>query len=102
MSAKGQYEQRRYNNHVSYEPESFYVRDLYNTYAELQETGMYTSYFPTGGVFSNEGHTYEAYNLRGQVDYSLMKDEHAFNVLVGTEVISATTETGPENNTLRI
>lgn len=96
VSAKGQYEQRRYNNHVSYEPESFYVRDLYNTYAELQETGMYTSYFPTGGVFSNEGHTYEAYNLRGQVDYSLMKDEHAFNMLVGTEVISATTETDPK------
>lgn len=96
VSAKGQYEQRQYNKHVSYEPESFYVRNLYNTYAELQETGRYISYFPNGGVFSNEGHTYEAYNLRGQVDYSMVKDKQAFNILVGSEVISATTEADPK------
>ena len=96
MSAKGQYEQRRYRKHVSYEPESFFVRDLYNTYSTLGEAGRYVSYFPTGGVFSIEGHTYEAYNLRGQADYRLMKDKHAFNVLVGTEVISATTEADPK------
>ena len=96
MSAKGQYEQRRYTKHVSYEPESFYVRNLYNTYAEPLESGRYVSYFPTGGVFSNEGHTYEAYNLRGQVDYTMIKDKHMFNALVGTEVISATTEVDPK------
>ena len=96
MSAKGQYEQRRYTKHVSYEPESFYVRNLYNTYAEPLESGRYVSYFPTGGVFSNEGHTYEAYNLRGQVDYTMIKDKHMFNALVGTEVISATTEADPK------
>ncbi|UWO47728.1 TonB-dependent receptor [Butyricimonas virosa] len=72
------------------------MRDLYNTYSTLGEAGRYVSYFPTGGVFSNEGHTYEAYNLRGQADYRLMKDKHAFNVLVGTEVISATTEADPK------
>ena len=44
----------------------------------------------------------KAYNLRGQADYSLMKDKHAFNVLVGTEVISATTEADPESDALRI
>ncbi len=96
VSAKGQYEQRRYRKHVSYEPESFYVRNLYNTYAEPLESGRYVSYFPTGGVFSNEGHTYEAYNLRGQVDYTMIKDKHMFNALVGTEVISATTEADPK------
>ncbi|MFR1240682.1 MAG: TonB-dependent receptor domain-containing protein, partial [Butyricimonas faecihominis] len=96
VSAKGQYEQRRYIKHVSYEPESFYVRNLYNTYAEPLESGRYVSYFPTGGVFSNEGHTYEAYNLRGQVDYTMIKDKHMFNALVGTEVISATTEADPK------
>lgn len=96
VSAKGQYEQRKYNKHVAYEPESFYVRDLYNTYSEGNGSERYTSYFPNGGVFSNEGHTYEAYNLRGQADYSLTKDKHVFNVLVGTEIISATTEADPK------
>ena len=47
-------------------------------------------------MFSNEGHTYEAYNLRGQVDYTMIKDKHMFNALVGTEVISATTEVDPK------
>lgn len=96
VSAKGQYEQRRYNKHVSYEPASFYVRNLYNTYSEQDETGRYISYFPKGGVFSDEGHTYEAYNLRGQADYSITKDKHALNVLAGTEIISATTEADPK------
>ena len=72
------------------------MRNLYNTYAEPLESGRYVSYFPTGGVFSNEGHTYEAYNLRGQVDYTMIKDKHMFNALVGTEVISATTEADPK------
>ena len=72
------------------------MRNLYNTYAEPLESGRYVSYFPTGGVFSNEGHTYEAYNLRGQVDYTMIKDKHMFNALVGTEVISATTEVDPK------
>lgn len=51
MSAKGQYEQRRYTKHVSYEPESFYVRNLYNTYAEPLESGRYVSYFRPGACF---------------------------------------------------
>lgn len=96
LSAKGQYEQRRYTRHVSYDQESFFVRDLYNTYSTLNaEPGLYTSYFPSGGVFSDEGNTYEAYNLRGQIDYNGTFGAHAVNALVGTEVISATTETTP-------
>ena len=96
LSAKGQYEQRRYTRHVSYDPESFFVRDLYNTYSTLNaETGLYTSYFPSGGVFSDEGNTYEAYNLRGQADYNKTFGAHALSVLLGTEIISATTEIIP-------
>lgn len=97
ISAKGQYEYRHYNHHVLHEPESFFVRDLYNTYSTLNENSdLYVSYFPTGGVFSDEGHTYEAYNLRGQVDYDWENDRHGLNVLAGTEVISATTEADPK------
>ena len=96
LSAKGQYEQRRYTRHISYDPESFFVRDLYNTYSTLNEdTGLYTSYFPTGGIFTDEGDTYEAYNIRGQATYNLSIDRHALSVLLGTEIISATTETIP-------
>ena len=96
LSAKGQYEQRRYTNHVSYDPESYFVRNLYNTYSTLNtETGRYVSYFPDGGIFTDSGNTYESYNLRGQADYNRTFGAHALSVLLGTEIISATTETTP-------
>lgn len=97
LSAKGQYEWRRYQHHQSYDPESFYVRNLYNTYSTLNPTtGMYTSYFPSGGVFSDEGNIYESYNLRGQADYNYTSDRHAITLLAGTEILSASTETTPK------
>ena len=96
LSAKGQYEQRRYTTHTGYDTESFFVRDLYNTYSTFNEdTGLYTSYFPSGGVFSDGGHTYESYNLRGQADYNGVFGAHALSVLIGSEIISSTTETIP-------
>lgn len=96
VSAKGQYEWRRYTDHQGYDAESYFVRDLYNTYSTLNPaSGMYSSYFPKGGIFSDGGHVYESYNLRGQADYTLNRDKHVFTVLAGTEIISSTTETTP-------
>ena len=96
VSAKGQYERRSIKTHLEYDPESFYVRDLYNTYSSLNSTtGLYETSFPSGGIFTDDGSEYEAYNLRGQVDYNLSKNVHALSVLVGTEVLSSTREYTP-------
>lgn len=96
LSARGQYEWRRYTSHVSYDPESFYVRDLYNTYSTLnQETGKYISYFPAGGIYTDGGDTYESYNIRGQADYNFTSDVHAVTMLAGVEVLSSSLETSP-------
>ena len=96
LGAKGQYESRRYTTHLAYDPESYYVRDYYNTYSTQNGiTGMFESYFPRGGVFTDAGNEYEAYNLRGQADYNYLKDKNALSVLAGTEVLSSTTETRP-------
>ena len=96
LSAKGQYEWRRYATHEEYEPESYYVRNLYNTFSAYNETSaMYESYFPQGGIFTDGGHVYEAYNLRGQADYTWTKDMHSLTVLAGTEILSSTTEITP-------
>ena len=96
VSAKGQYEWRRYTTHEEYDPESYYVRDLYNTFSTLNAaTGLYDTYFPQGGIFTDGGHVYEAYNLRGQADYTWTRDAHNLTVLAGTEILSSTTETTP-------
>lgn len=96
LSAKGQYERRHYTTRTDYEPESYYVRDLYNTYSTANAaTGMYTTYFPTGGIYTEGGHDYEAYNLRAQADYNLNLDKHSLTLLAGSEILSATTESLP-------
>lgn len=97
LSAKGQYEWQRYKNHISYDAESFYVRNLYNTYSTLNAgTDKYISYFPGGGVFSDAGNIYEGYNLRGQADYTFTADKHILTLLAGSEILSASTEMTPE------
>ena len=97
LSAKGQYEWQRYKNHIFYDAESFYVRNLYNTYSALNaESDKYTSYFPAGCVFSDAGNIYEGYNLRAQADYTFTTDKHILTLLAGTEILAASTEVTPE------
>lgn len=96
LSAKGQYEWRRTKKHQEYDPESYFVRDKYNTYSTLNPaTGMYDTYFPLGGIFSDGGNEYEAYNLRGQASYNYAGDHHALTLLAGTEILSSTAESIP-------
>lgn len=96
LSAKGQYERRHYTTRNESETGSYYVRNYYNTYSTLNSTtGMYESYFPSGGIYTEGGHDYEAYNLRAQADYNLNIDKHAIVLLAGSEVLSATTEAIP-------
>ena len=96
LSAKGQYEMRRYDAHAYYAPESYYVRDYYNTYSSLNsDTGRYVSYFPAGGILSDSGDRYGGYTLRGQADYKKQWGKHFVTLLAGTEVISGTTSNVP-------
>lgn len=96
LSARGQYERTRNTTRNDWDPESFRVRDLRNTYSTLNAaTGLYDSYFPAGGIFYTSGNLYEAYNLRGQADYSHTWGRHGLTALAGTEIISATTDTDP-------
>ena len=86
LSAKAQYERRFFKALTSYDQESFYVRDLVNSYPE----------FRNGGVFTQRGDDYSGYNLRFQADYSkTFAGKHQFTALAGTEVLSSTTETTP-------
>ncbi|MCK9303948.1 MAG: SusC/RagA family TonB-linked outer membrane protein, partial [Bacteroidales bacterium] len=96
LSAKGQYEWGRSTSHLAYDPESYFVRNYYNTYSTLNaSTGMFESYFPNGGIFTDNENVYEAYTIRGQADYNYSKDKHAFSLLAGTEVLSSTTNFTP-------
>ena len=96
LSAKGQYEYGRTDGKEMYDVESYYVRDLYNTYSTLNPaTGLYESFFPAGGVFTDSGNKYESYNLRAQADFNRTFGKHNISAIAGTEVISSTTDINP-------
>lgn len=96
LSAKGQYEYGRQDGKNMYDIESYYVRDLYNTYSSLNSaTGKYESFFPAGGVFTDSGNKYESYNLRAQADFNRTFGKHNISAIAGTEVISSTTDITP-------
>jgi TonB-linked SusC/RagA family outer membrane protein len=96
LSTKGQYEYRRFDSYSGYDVESFYVRNLYNTYSKKNtSTGLYESYFPAGGIFTDSGDKYKGYNLRGQADYNKRFGKHEVTFLAGTEIISSTTDDVP-------
>ena len=96
LSAKGQYEYGRQDVKNIYDVDSYFVRDLYNTYSAMNaSTGRYESYFPAGGVLTDSGNKYESYNIRGQADFNRTFGKHNISVIAGTEVISSTTDVIP-------
>lgn len=96
LSAKGQYEYQMFDIKRMYDAESYYVRDMYNTYSKYNAaSGKYESFFPAGGIFTDSGDKYESYNLRGQADYHKKIGKHDIVALAGTEIISATTNNIP-------
>ena len=96
LSAKGQYEMRRFDSHAYYDSRSYMVRDYTNMYSKKNAaTGLYESYFPTGAILRDSGDRYAGYNLRGQADYKKAFGKHFITALAGTEIISSTTNNVP-------
>ncbi len=97
LSLSGQYEYNRYNARKLYRPESYFVRNYVNQYSQLNpSTGLYDTYFPAGGIFTDNGNTFGGYNVRAQANYNKSFSKHDISTLVGTEVISSTTIRDPE------
>lgn len=97
VSFKGQYERNQYKNKMMNNQNSFAVRGYNNTFSKLNNsTGLYETFFPEGGVFTEKSDLYSSYNLRGQIDYSKnIAKKHDVTVLLGGELLSSTTEVDP-------
>ncbi|MDD2424401.1 MAG: SusC/RagA family TonB-linked outer membrane protein [Bacteroidales bacterium] len=96
VALSGQYENNRYTTLLTRDPESYYMRDLYNRYSKLNATtGNYETQFPAGGILQSSGDTYSGYNLRGQFNFNKTIDKHEIVAIAGTEILSSTTESDP-------
>jgi TonB-dependent SusC/RagA subfamily outer membrane receptor len=68
--------------------QSFYTRDLINTYAQInQTTGLVTNPVPVGDIADNASTIYYAHYARAQLNYEkLIAGKHAINAIGGYEV----------------
>jgi hypothetical protein len=65
---------------------SYFVRNLVNTYTQVATTGVVTRIVPIGGVLDNSESVLKSYNLRAQVNYDKIWGKHELNFLGGYEM----------------
>ncbi|HMC98672.1 MAG TPA: hypothetical protein VKH37_00915, partial [Ferruginibacter sp.] len=84
---KYQYERQAATTTIQYDPESFYARNLINTYSQLnRNTGVVTYKVPKGGILSNSSSLLMSHNFRGQLNFLQTWHKHEVSAIAATEV----------------
>jgi TonB dependent receptor. len=80
------YERGVMDNLVRRELESFYTRNLINTYSQIDPVTKEVTYgMPVGEIRDVSGNSIQAHNGRAQIDYQYQKGPHMVSALAGTE-----------------
>ncbi|MGC4235407.1 MAG: SusC/RagA family TonB-linked outer membrane protein [Niabella sp.] len=80
-----------------YQKESYYARNLINTYSQINRTsGIVTYRIPMGDIRDQTIQETETKNLRTQLEYNLNKNKHKLASLLGAQI--SETETTSETN----
>lgn len=97
LTASGMYERKEFTKEAYKSPKSYYMRDLFNKYSQLNADGTkYETKLPAGGLLTNVRDLYQGYYLRGQADYNkTINERHEFVALLGGEINSSTTSVDP-------
>lgn len=97
ISASAQYERNQYKGKDSYNEDSYYMRDLFNKYSQLDpQTGQYVSVLPAGGSYTDFNELYTSYYAKGQAEYNKeFNGKHDITFLIGGEIKSSTREVDP-------
>lgn len=85
-SVRYQYEQQRAESRNIYGANSFTVRNLVNSFTQVNATGAATYKVPQGAILDQTESVLSAQNLRGQLSYSHTWGLHAINILTGAEL----------------
>ena len=74
--------------------ESYFTRDLINTFTQVDAEGNLTQAIPEGGILDLSNRESSSYNLRGQLRYEgSLGEDHRISALAGYEVRDLNTET---------
>jgi TonB-linked SusC/RagA family outer membrane protein len=79
------YEKGITDNNTLNELQSYYARDLINSYTQI-DAGVINYPLPYGGILSNSLSNLESQNGRFQLDYEHSWGKHSVNAIAGTEI----------------
>lgn len=94
IAAKYQYEQQKLTDDMLYGLDSYFTRNLINSYSEIDPKTNSVKYnIPKGGIkdISNSG--LSVHNLRFQLDVNKQWHHHRLDALIGSELRQRNTET---------
>jgi len=76
------------NNRIYYDPNSYYSRDLVNTYTQYDPSSESLTYpIPVGGILTQSPSQLVTRNFRGQVNYNqIIALKHAIIMIAGAEI----------------
>ncbi|MBX3240455.1 MAG: SusC/RagA family TonB-linked outer membrane protein [Chitinophagaceae bacterium] len=81
---KYQFEQQQTTGRTLHDLESFYARDLINTYSEVND-GVISYGIPRGAVLGLSHGSITSHNLRGQLNFNHTWNSHSLAAIVGAE-----------------
>ena len=99
LNVKYRYEKQSSENHILYDQQSFYARDLINGFSQIDEnSGKITYVIPKGGILDLADNSITAQNLRGQINFDKSWGPHNVTILGGSEI----SETIAHGNSYRL
>lgn len=90
FSLKYQYQRQSSESNTIANEESFYARNLVNSYSQLNpSTGLVINVVPRGGVRNSALGSRESHTVRAQADFDRTWKQHRVSFIVGTEAREA-------------
>lgn len=87
IDVKYQYQKQQTTSTTLNGLQSYYTRNLINTYSELDySTGTVRYGIPLGGIFGKSVSALESQNIRGQINFNRKSGDHEVGSLIGGEV----------------
>lgn len=85
LDVKYQFERQQTNGRNLSDKDSYFARNLVNTYTQLPTAKEIIYKVPKGGVLDLANNVLQSHNLRGQLNYSNNWNKHEVNIIAGGE-----------------
>jgi len=83
---------------TNYDPDSYYVRDLVNTFSEIDwATGEVTYHVPKGGIRQLDQSPFHSNNFRGSLNFSQNFGKHDLNAMAGSDISESVVDNATHN-----